>query len=196
MTDKLLSDAEDPVSDLEESPLYGLNPAPCLCKKCGRSTGKIRNLGRLFMWECFQCRTIHAALDPRNCPQCGATGFLSFRRREEYNGSERPVPHGLCSECQDSKDLIDKAVQNGGVAFVCTRCGVEGFFPPNSQIALKFRAEYGTELVGMRVGPQHCPHCTPKGRTVHYAKVADTRRKADEDGDPGGGVNPTVASDR
>jgi predicted RNA-binding Zn-ribbon protein involved in translation (DUF1610 family) len=66
------------------------------------------------------------------CPRCGETTGVALDRRLRDTFEDGKLYAGdLCPKCQNEVKEISQIARNGGLAFKCEECGIEGAIRPD-----------------------------------------------------------------
>lgn len=155
---------------------YGLNAALTVCKRCGKDTNEIALLGKAFEYECGFCHKLALGRPQGACPHCNHSDWI---RKGEFDGRNKKVLGGLCSECLALEELTAEMVKEGGIYWKCDDCHCEGAIGKEHSLSKMVREYAGIaapDPCGVEFTKKDCPSCGPQEKkddgemTVHLER--------------------------
>jgi len=121
-------------------PKLGVNPHLTYCPRCGGDGRELMLIGnRKNKITCPSCGTVNFGSRPsENCGKCKTN--LRGGKVDRIEDNER-LPGGLCEACEQEVMEHKRLVEEGGVYFKCSECGIEGVIRAEAPLAQEVRKE-------------------------------------------------------
>ena len=143
-------------------PEKGLNPHLTICPQCGKDGPELLLLGAVDkVYKCTTCNmTFIGKPQGGRCPKCCVQVFFD-RNIEE---GER-LPGGLCDDCLELNEQVEKIVKEGGIHWKCKKCGSAGAIKAEAPLAKAVREQLNIpppDPCGVAFTEAECPVCSPE----------------------------------
>jgi len=146
------------MSGITLSKKHGVNPKMTYCPNCKEDANELILVGAHdSIYYCHHCKI--NLIGSSKCPRCNSYGEFQ-RKIGEYEKLPASQP---CDKCKEVLKEQDRIVAEGGILFMCTKCGSRGAIRKNNPICQDVRKQLGVEppkKCGVEFN--ECPACEGK----------------------------------